>query len=121
MIAAHLLHPQVVDMPLLFETGTYKWTKPNVVVACSHENQASGTSQEPWWGWCGCWLADPPGCAFALGAPQHSAARSQEPSQWGASDKQQERCYWQSALPSSLQVRKHSKVLRKYRLSSARS
>lgn len=30
---------QVVDMPLLFETGAYKVTRPRVLVACDAETQ----------------------------------------------------------------------------------
>lgn len=36
---------QVVDMPLLFETGFYKVTSYNVVVACSPDVQVSCVHQ----------------------------------------------------------------------------
>lgn len=32
---------QVVDMPLLFETGSYRLMWPRVFVTCSHETEAS--------------------------------------------------------------------------------
>lgn len=35
----HTLTCQVVDMPLLFETKSHKLTRPNVLVACSPEQQ----------------------------------------------------------------------------------
>jgi hypothetical protein len=37
---------QVIDMPLLFETGTYKMTSSNVVVACSPEHQVGSSSSD---------------------------------------------------------------------------
>lgn len=30
---------QVVDMPLLFEIGAWKWTSGNIVVSCAPEPQ----------------------------------------------------------------------------------
>lgn len=36
---------QVVDMPLLFETGTYKFTRPRVLVYCDQGTQVSGRPQ----------------------------------------------------------------------------
>lgn len=36
-----LAEVQVVDMPLLFETGTYRWMWTNVFVTCDHGTEVS--------------------------------------------------------------------------------
>jgi hypothetical protein len=51
--------PQVIDMPLLFETGFGRWSRPNVVVACDPEVQV--------------------GAGLCLRLPAASASRSHVP------------------------------------------